>query len=590
MNDRQHPYAWRASSAGSDGRGFAAGTLRWVLASIAMGLPAAAVLAGNTILGSKHDLSVQGGGTVKATSESEVCLFCHTPHRAIDVQPGVYAGPLWNHVLGTQPYTPYGSTTAKASIDQPTGASKMCLSCHDGTVALGMIGSQTNTIEMAGGVTAMPAGRSNLGTDLSDDHPISFKYDTVLVTANGELKDPATLTGKVRLDGRSELQCTSCHDPHNNQYGKFMVMENTASALCVTCHEKNYWLNSSHKTSIAQWNGAGQNPWPNTTNTTVAANACESCHATHGAKTKSRLLVFDTEEGNCSSCHNGNVAAKNIMGEFTKPSIHPIADHADYHDAAEDLKDLSGAKRHVECADCHNPHASKLSSATAPNASGALAGVAGINSGGAVVDPITKEYELCYRCHSDSGNRGPARVPRVTVETDTQKEFAPGNQSYHPVEVARNNPDVPSLKSPWLTTSVMYCTDCHGNNTANGPKGPHGSIYVPILKLNLTTTDFGTESASAYALCYDCHDRTSLMTESSSFKYHLKHVREKQTACTTCHDSHGVVGTKHLINFNTAYVTPSSGGQLKFVDNGTYRGACYLTCHGQDHNPKTYAP
>src|SRR5262252_8288263 len=123
---------------------------------------------GDTILASKHDLSASGPGTIKATAESEVCLFCHTPHRSTGEIP------LWNHTLSQAIYIPYGSSTAKATIGQPTGSSKLCLSCHDGTVALGMVNTRVLPIEMRGGISTMPPGRSNLGTDLSDDHPVSF--------------------------------------------------------------------------------------------------------------------------------------------------------------------------------------------------------------------------------------------------------------------------------------------------------------------------------------------------------------------------------------------------------------------------------
>jgi len=108
------------------------------------------------ILDSKHDLSVSGPGPAKALSESEVCLFCHTPHRAVSQTP------LWNHRMSEASYTPYTSSTTKAAVGQPTGSSKLCLSCHDGTVALGMLHTRSSPIEMRDGLTTMPPGRANL--------------------------------------------------------------------------------------------------------------------------------------------------------------------------------------------------------------------------------------------------------------------------------------------------------------------------------------------------------------------------------------------------------------------------------------------
>ncbi|MBI5394576.1 MAG: hypothetical protein HZA91_04690 [Verrucomicrobia bacterium] len=540
---------------------------------------------GESIVNSKHNLSVSGPGSIKSTTESDVCIFCHTPHNSAK------EAPLWNRFDSGATYTPYSSTTVKATIDQPTGASKLCLSCHDGTVALGLVRSRSQQIPMQGGITTLPPGATHLGTDLADDHPVSFTYDAALVTADGQLNNPSQLTPPVRLDKTGQLQCTACHDPHDNQYGKFLVRNNYASALCVTCHDKTDWQGSSHRTSVATWNSQGTNPWPHTTETTVAANACESCHAPHGAGTKQRLLNFADEEQNCYSCHTGNVASKNLQSEFNKISVHPILNTSGIHDPAEDVINPT---RHVECVDCHNPHATRSATASAPNAPGSLARVKGVNSSGGIVDSITKEYELCFRCHADSTGRGPARVTRQYIQTNTRLEFSSSSASFHPVTTTGKNPNVPSLISPWTTASLMYCGDCHNNNQGpgaggTGPKGPHGSSYIPILERQLTMTDNSPESSGIYALCYKCHSRASILGD-QSFKEHNKHIVGERAACTTCHDPHGVQGKTHLINFNTTYVTPSSGGRLEFIDTGDRRGTCYLTCHGKDHNPENYNP
>lgn len=534
------------------------------------------------ILGSKHDLSAASPSTIRANTESEVCIFCHTPHRALN------EAPLWNHELSQATYTPYSSSTMKAAVGQPTGSSKLCLSCHDGTVALGMVHSRSSPIEMRDGVTVLPSGASRLGTDLSDDHPVSMKYDASLAALNGQLKDPATLNQEVRLDHEGMMQCTSCHDAHNDRYPKFLVKDDRGGQLCVSCHSVNSWDASAHATSTKTWNGSGPNPWPHTTYNTVKDNACSSCHAPHSAGTKPRLLNFAVVEENCNSCHSGTVAAKNITAEFNKISVHPITQSSSAHDPMEDAVNST---RHVVCADCHNPHAAKTAPATAPNASGALAGVKGMNSSGAVVDPVVREYELCYRCHADSIARGPARVNRQFVQTNTRLEFAPSNPSYHPVQAPGKNSSTPSLIAPWTVASVMYCTDCHNNDQGpgipggTGPNGPHGSIYTPLLERNLLLTDNSPESSANYALCYKCHSRSLVTSEDeTSWKYHKKHVVDNQTACTTCHDPHGVVENTHLINFNTSYVTPNGAAPISFNDGTVGNRSCTLTCHSKAHD------
>ena len=84
----------------------------------------------SSISGSGHDLSINGPGPVKATTNTEVCIFCHVAHGA---KPSV---PLWNHALSASDYPLYTSSTYVQTNPQILSQrSKLCLSCHDGTVA-----------------------------------------------------------------------------------------------------------------------------------------------------------------------------------------------------------------------------------------------------------------------------------------------------------------------------------------------------------------------------------------------------------------------------------------------------------------------
>ena len=531
-----------------------------------------------------HNLSVSGPGTVKAATETEICIFCHTPHNASA------DAPLWNRQNPGSVYIPYSSTTAIAQPGQPTGASILCLSCHDGTIALGEVLSRDTPITMAGGVTTMPNGATNLGVVLTDDHPISFNYTSTLASQNGELADPATLTGLVRLDANGQMQCTSCHTPHDNTNGKFLVMNPVGSALCTTCHTKDGWLQTPHSYSAATWNNQLPDPWPTTDWLTVADNGCENCHQPHSAGSSSRLLKHAAEESNCESCHNGNVAAKDIMSVVNQFSGHPLAMSDTAHDPTEANVVVD---RHVECVDCHNPH--KARPGTGANATtGVLNGVPGVDINGANVDQITETYQLCFRCHGDSTNKPPAPTPRVISQTNTRLEYSLTNPSYHPVAGPGRNPNVPSLIAPMTTSSTISCTDCHNSNTGTtaggtGAEGPHGSAYDNILIRRYETADYTPESASNYALCYGCHDRNSILGD-ESFTFHYLHVVQQQAPCNACHDPHGVSDTQgttinntHLINFDTSIVSPNNRGELEFEDRGTFAGNCRLSCHGRNH-------
>ncbi len=505
--------------------------------------------------------------------------------------------PLWNHTKSGATYTLYSSTTLNAVPGQPDGSSVLCLACHDGTVALGNIVNGPS-ISFAGGVTVMPSGTKNLSTDLSNDHPISFLYTTVLASTDGQLKPPSSITSPVHLDN-SKVQCTSCHDPHQDLYSSFLVTTSQSSSLCNSCHQRTYWSGSSHSTSTKTWNGTAPNPWFHTPYTTVAANACENCHNPHNAGGKIRLMKYAPEENNCLDCHNGNAASKNIQVDMLKTYRHNVYGYLGVHNAAENA---SVSSKHVECEDCHNPHAVNNTTASAPAAKGFELGVSGINQSGIPVTAVTNSYEICYKCHAGNSWAPTNATTRVIVQNNVRLQFATGNPSFHPVVGPRNNTEItPNLLTPNTSSTVIYCTACHASDGVGSAAGPHGSTFPQILKYQYLKTDGAratngtTESATAYALCYSCHNRNNIINNVSTFPYHRLHIVTERTPCNTCHDPHGInaaqvtVGSNtNLINFNRAVVTPNQNGILRFDDLGVRRGACYLTCHGQDHEPKTY--
>ncbi|MEW8030159.1 MAG: cytochrome c3 family protein [Candidatus Thiodiazotropha sp.] len=536
----------------------------------------------------KHNMAVSGSGAIRAVGERNICTFCHIPHT---LSPSTSR---WNRDIRGGYYTPYTSSTAVASPGQPNGSSVLCLSCHDGTIALGNVIGQESPITMLGGVTTMPDGPALLGTDLSDDHPISFHYSSYLSSHQGDLIDPGALTGSVKLDRRGRMQCTSCHDPHDDSNGKFLTVENRGGALCTTCHYNiTHWQQSAHSRSVATWNGIPPEPWPDSELFTVYENACNNCHKTHKAGGGERILKHAAEEENCMPCHNGNVANLDMEAAFRKISTHPIRDTTGVHDPAEPVVVES---RHIECEDCHNPHAASSGSGIVP---GAIVGVRGVSLSGLETEAIAHEYEICFRCHGDSFNKPTARTARQIEQLNVREEFSLANPSYHPVAGIGRNQDVPSLLSPYTVNSTIGCIDCHDNDSSTaaggmGPNGPHGSNYPPILQMQYETLDNTPESPAAYALCYKCHDRNSILND-ESFTTHRLHIADERTPCNACHDPHGVSATQgnslnntDLINFDISIVQPNSMGNLRFESTGKFSGNCYLMCHGSDHAPQSY--
>ncbi len=533
-----------------------------------------------------HNLSSRGTGKVRATSESEICIFCHAPHS------GLPTSPLWNKKASGVTYVLYGSSTLQAIPGQPDGSSILCLSCHDGTIALGNINNRTTNLNFSGGITTMPTGSKNLSTDLSDDHPISFDYTSTLASLDGHLKDPSNILPPVHLEN-GKLQCVSCHDPHDNTNNNFLVETEQYSSLCIRCHDNPSWTASTHSTSTSTWNSSGTSPWQHLDNpySTVSENACANCHDPHSSAGKPHLLKSATEEGNCLDCHNGNTAATDIQAQELKIYTHNVYGYSQMHDANEAA--LSNVM-HVECQDCHNPHAVNATTASAPYANGAITGTMGIDASGSALSSITNSYELCFRCHADSPSKPGSVITRQIPQNNVRLEFALNGPSFHPIEGAGQNNDVPSLIAPLTESSIIYCTDCHASDGSSSPAGPHGSIFPQILKYRYETADWTKESATNYALCYSCHSRSSILND-DSFDDHDKHIAGEDIPCSACHDSHGISSSQgnttnntHLINFDLNIVSPNSMGILLFEDLGTNSGRCYLKCHGKNHKPKSY--
>lgn len=204
------------------------------------------------IVGSVHDFS----DTMRLRSTThgirEVCTVCHTPHNG-----GTTEVPLWRGNLAqgdfpsdnphyiTPPYQLYSSDSLDATVNQPRAPSKACLTCHDGTISKGPV-VNCRTCHY---VPDYPPYSRN--TNLTNDHPFSFIFDSALAQQDGALHDPVStpvpsLGGKTIQRGmlfQNRLECPSCHDVHStkgdsagNQH--LLLVDNKNDKLCLTCHNK----------------------------------------------------------------------------------------------------------------------------------------------------------------------------------------------------------------------------------------------------------------------------------------------------------------------------------------------------------------
>lgn len=328
----------------------------------------------------------------------------------------------------------------------------------------------------------------------------------------------------------------------------------------------------------------------------LMSKSCRACH-------RGMTMVISGEEGVCLDCH-GTAEQRDIMvkrgylkeravgyladidAEVRKPYAHPVLSVRGAHRSNELLPEEEvNAPRHAECVDCHESHSTDIETP--------FGGIKGKRVGN-LVSQIEQEFELCYLCHSFSAN-----LPAFS--TDKHNEFKTTNPSFHPVEGEGKREFVVSLLEPYAARknkpadiSMISCSDCHGSDEPDAPGGPHGSIYRGLLKRNYETEDGYPESAFAYALCYTCHDRGSILSN-ESFSLHQQHIQgfspdQPGTSCYTCHDAHGSTMNPYLLTFNQAVVEPTKEGKLEYKAEGVaaFHGSCTLVCHGVEHNPKTY--
>ncbi|HYA64412.1 MAG TPA: hypothetical protein VED66_14510 [Candidatus Sulfotelmatobacter sp.] len=590
----------------------------------------------------KHNLTIASGSSVTAKG-SLGCTFCHAPHSGLG---GVT--PLWNQKLSSQSYTPYTSSTYKQKGNtQPTlgKTSSLCLSCHDGTVAVGQA-VVSGKLSVSGTMNNMDV----LGINLSGSHPFSLVLpikdapDLVasLVT-QGVTADPKHA---VKLIG-GNVECTSCHDPHVQAIDPiaqdFLVRDSSNGQMCLACHDPNRVVNGQVNL-LNGWTGSihaiASNQVSSNANVgaylTVAANACTSCHAEHKAN-GARLLRLATPPSpgvdpatqDCLTCHNGGTnispAAPNVYAEFAKIS-HPLPVGTNGHDAAEAA--VLNNNRHSTCVDCHSPHASnQMTLFSAPPAiRPPQNGVSGVSSvdGVTVLTPAVNQFENCFRCHGTSVGKQvlikygylPNRLVFSGDPLNLVPQFSLNSTSSHPVVHDRNSPlPQPSLlinmlnlngtPSARLVGTRIFCTDCHNSDDnrefgGTGPNGPHGSTYSHLLERNYqfsqavvpggrVTNLYPMPDLSPqgpYALCAKCHDLTKV-NSIVSWRQHQAHVAQDGFSCSVCHTAHGVgavsagVTGQRLVNFDINVVAQNGGSPISY---NRAANTCTLVCHSVAHD------
>ncbi|MGB8768697.1 MAG: cytochrome c3 family protein [Candidatus Korobacteraceae bacterium] len=602
-----------------------------LVAFLFAGIPLLAQVTGDVI--GIHDLSPGSKSPITGARPGS-CSYCHAPHS------GLATGmSLWNQTQTKATYQVYTSTTYHQKGQQPVlgSDSNLCMSCHDGTVAVG------NTI-VSGQITMTGSMylQDVLGTNLQSSHPFSLQLpikDTIDLIASlasqGKTGDPL---GKVKLIN-GNIECTSCHNVHvqaiDTLSQNFLVRDSSKAQMCLACHDPNRTI-SNQVNPLAGWTTSAHALVTNKVALgvnlgsygTVAGNACISCHTPHNALGPARLL-HEPNEQDCAGCHGGGTnltpAIANVFAEFSKVG-HPFPAGNNTHDAAEDV--LLNNNRHATCADCHSGHGSQQVTIfpPAPPIRVSQNRVAGISAsdGITIVNPAVNQYENCLRCHGNSTGKVsnpvfgylPLRAVSSNDPLNVIPQFSATATSSHPVTHSRSSPlPQPSLLLTMLdenggTTngramgSQIFCTDCHNSDDnrefgGTGPNGPHGSTHTHILERDyefsqapapgqLISNLFPNPDLSfrgPYAMCGKCHDLNNVVSN-ASWNQHGNHINTG-FSCSVCHTAHGMgarsgtISGERLVNFDINVVAPNGGAPVSY---SRATNTCTLVCHNVAHN------
>ena len=421
--------------------------------------------------------------TAHATSESQICAFCHTPHGATPEQ----KAPLWNRQLSSATYTLYNSNpVAGTSLDatdlgNPSGKSKLCLSCHDGTIALGAVNvlnrqqnpqvGMTGTSGLNPGTIPEGLGRDTgftrrLGVDLTNDHPISFTFDSAQAARDGELYDPAQVTQL-----RERVPGTGPALPEGN----FLPLERDATGAgpkveCISCHDPHV-----------------RSDVPGENIKFLRVNRFQQQTPLDGSFDKDTDII-------CLGCHNK-------AGWVGSAHANPAVGDERYQDAAADLREFPRNLRvwQAACLNCHDPHTVQGARRILREGTDSTLKVDPVTGGKYKQGGNAAVEQVCYACHSNSNLSDTAQTLQGQVNPDSDTNF-----------------EVPDIKTDFTTmlrhmpiasTDQLAGTEVHAIGTGTGAQGAQrGKDFVEdpanLGKGNLT---------NRHAECTDCHNPHRVM-------------------------------------------------------------------------------
>lgn len=549
-----------------------------------------------TIVNTKHNLSAGSSDvnrTIYGTGESEICAFCHIPHHS-----QVDGKPLWNRSMPTTDYEMYDSDYLRrigypevaldlgTANNTPGALSRQCLSCHDGTVAIGSVhvlrgtflnpldpndyiamegvaSSDPNPLVVDGGIPSSSAGF--IGTDLTMHHPVGIEYDATIDMATSSVPvkfDIGTRTSELKTDpdlpiklfdygdGKRYVECSSCHNPHSEN-NRFLHVDsgnlaNDFLSTCISCHDRNGWVGSAHQSP----------PNPDTklyTDQTLIDKygtarmdelGCANCHTPHNAGGVPYLNRHVQEE----TCFNG---ASND-GDTATSTCHGIG-------GAKDIQTVVNKDYAHPVVTADNPGGLHTNLDTLYGTGVTPYGLDGNLTGGIAWD--TNKHAVCMDCHNPHKTRAGIHIDdRTTWYGEgilrTQAEALAANQV---------------------------------SNVLNGVSGVEPDWDTDAWKTQTTTFTTMESAEKEYQICMKCHSYWGLGATTTGATGHVspsgaimtdlawdmnKYNKSGHPVVVHALDRTGSYGPKELLP--AQLLSP-------WIDNPGYNTMYCSDCHGADN-------
>ena len=529
------------------------------------------------------------GLTIHTTGGSwePACTECHAIHERSNTNLSLVGSPIFNKTLGVNKPVVFTATSGPGSFSDGMGANDgVCQVCHTATLHHKNDGGGTVHNE---GADCTACHQHDAGFIQDGNGSCIACHATAQGARRAVLGEFSLASHHVQAAGVTDADCTVCHDMSKHQQGQvrlknaddpanagaaIVLTGNPLSSLteasklepfCLSCHDSNgangsapfgggrmptaidstLWTPSAHR--------VGQT-------TCVGDGETFGCHSTGHGSAKTLLLApwqatqsaivgdpLRQGEGFCFSCHDANgPAATNVEATFALATHHKVS--------AADQVDGS----RVECVNCHNPHTVSANAVLTNPDSGI---------------PWTGSGEgFCLTCHDGTPPPG-VSFPATSAGTGFNKSVFVGTT--HNTELGPDS-----------------CRHCHES---------HGSANLAMLQGKYVVNDRNSYSAGDgdYAACWLCHIENQVINQQNGFEeLHKKHVREEKAPCIICHDAHAPfdAGEAGLINlaysvqlgYDIGFSGGSDGSTSFRIEIAQDRGSCTITCHGENHSPKSY--